>query len=272
MLNVKMPKLIYGTAWKKERTVELVQQAVTMGFRGIDTACQPKHYREDLVGEALSRLYADGFKREELFIQTKFTPIGGQDPNNIPYNPSSSLQNQVMDSFEVSKKNLKTSYVDSLVLHSPLFPFKDLMSIWQTMESIFDTHEAKQLGISNCYELALLEKLYKSSRVKPSIVQNRFYADTGYDKELREWCDSHDVIYQSFWSLTANPQILHSVPLASLSRKYDRTPEQIFFRYLSHCHIVPLIGSTSDAHIKQDLEIFEFELEPEEVRAIDGLL
>ena len=81
-------KLIYGTAWKKERTTALVVQAVLHGFRAIDTACQPKHYRyvrgpygtlsistnarDDLVGEALSILYdKHGFKREDLFIQTK---------------------------------------------------------------------------------------------------------------------------------------------------------------------------------------------------------
>jgi len=97
--GVEMPKIIYGTAWKKERTTELVIQAVQAGFRGIDTACQPKHYAEERVGEALMPLKKEGVKREDLYIQTKFTPLAGQDPNNIPYDKNASLETQVADSF-----------------------------------------------------------------------------------------------------------------------------------------------------------------------------
>lgn len=71
---MQMPRIMYGTAWKKERTAELVSQAVKAGFRGIDTACQPKHYREDLVGQAIKSLISEGVvKREELYIQTNLT-------------------------------------------------------------------------------------------------------------------------------------------------------------------------------------------------------
>ena len=80
---------LYGTAWKKERTTDLVLQAVLAGFRGIDTACQPKHYREDLVGAALKRLAEEhGVRRDSLWLQTKYTPVSGQDPADIPYDPS----------------------------------------------------------------------------------------------------------------------------------------------------------------------------------------
>ncbi len=72
-----MPKMLYGTAWKKEATTDLVVQAITMGFKGIDTACQPKHYREDLVGKALKILKGKGVDISKLFIQTKFTAPDG---------------------------------------------------------------------------------------------------------------------------------------------------------------------------------------------------
>ncbi|MBW1609002.1 MAG: aldo/keto reductase, partial [Deltaproteobacteria bacterium] len=78
--GVKMPRIIYGTAWKKDRTGDLVVKAIQTGFRGIDTACQPKHYNEALVGTALQRLKSHCIEREELFLQTKFTPLSGQDP------------------------------------------------------------------------------------------------------------------------------------------------------------------------------------------------
>ncbi|MFA6188117.1 MAG: aldo/keto reductase [Sulfuricurvum sp.] len=260
-----MPALIYGTAWKKERTSDLVVQAVLSGFRGIDTACQPKHYEEPLVGAAIKRLRGHSIMREELFIQTKFTPLSGQDPQRIPYDPNAMLEVQVAQSFESSKRNLGTEYVDSLVLHSPPFPYANLKSVWSAMETIFHSGGTRQLGISNCYDLELLKRLYEDSQVKPSAVQNRFYSDSGYDVDLRQWCDEKGIIYQSFWSLTANPHILASQMVEALAQKYDKTHAQILYRYLNQVGIVPLIGSTSKQHMEEDLKIFEFELETVEI-------
>lgn len=125
-----MPKLIYGTAWKKERTKDLVIQAVRAGFRGIDTACQPKHYYEPGVGAALKVLATeDNIKREDLFVQTKFTSISGQDPKNIPYDPQAELPTTVRQSLEVSLRNLGTTYIDSLVMHGPMRTHRDTMEV-----------------------------------------------------------------------------------------------------------------------------------------------
>ena len=270
--NIQMPALIYGTAWKKERTADLVEMAVLNGFRGIDTACQPKHYEEALVGKALIRLAAQGIGRNELFVQTKFTPLAGQDPQRIPYDPSQSLAVQVSQSFEASQRNLNTEYVDSLVLHSPLFPYSHLSQVWGAMEQIYHRGRAKQLGISNCYDLDLLKRLYGDAEVKPSVVQNRFYDQSGYDIELRTWCDEVGIFYQSFWSLTANPHILASREFFALTQEYNKTEAQILYRYLNHVGIVPLIGSTSQQHIHEDLDIFSFELKPSEIAAIRSLL
>jgi len=269
--GVEMPKIIYGTAWKKERTTELVIQAVQAGFRGIDTACQPKHYAEERVGEALMPLKKEGIKREDLYIQTKFTPLAGQDPNNIPYDKNASLETQVADSFTRSKKNLQTDYVDTLLLHSPLFPHANLLSVYRAMEKIQQDGGALQLGISNCYDLGVLKRLYEDVQIKPAVVQNRFYPDSDFDKELRAWCDAHAVIYQSFWSLTANPYILASEVVVNLAKEYNKTQAQIFFNFLSLEGIVPLSGTTSQTHMRQDLDIFSFELslsQRSEIRAL----
>ena len=73
--GVKIPKIIYGTAWKKDRTADLVETALEQGFLGIDTACQPKHYNEPGVGEGIQRVFSKQLlSRESLFIQTKYTP------------------------------------------------------------------------------------------------------------------------------------------------------------------------------------------------------
>jgi len=265
------PPLIYGTAWKKDLTQELVIQAVHAGFRAIDTACQPKHYNEEGVGDGLKVLYEQGFKREELFIQTKFTPIGGQDPLNVPYDKKAALITQVEQSFEVSKRNLQTNYVDSLILHSPLFPFKDLLNVWRAMQKIHQEGGAKLLGISNTYDLEVLKRLYEEAKVKPSILQNRFYQDTDYDKEIRAWCKEHNIIYQSFWTLTANPHILESKELFTLAGKYNKNVVQVFFAYLHQIGITPLTGTKDTEHMQLDLKSFQLTLKDEEIKQLNTL-
>jgi diketogulonate reductase-like aldo/keto reductase len=112
------PSFIYGTAWKKDATAELVRNAVKAGFKAIDTANQPKHYDEPLVGNALKALAEEGVSRESLFLQTKFTPLNGQD-HRVPYDPEVSLREQVRQSFESSLRHLNTNYLDSYLLHGP---------------------------------------------------------------------------------------------------------------------------------------------------------
>jgi diketogulonate reductase-like aldo/keto reductase len=118
----------------------------------------------------------------------------------------------------------------------------------------------------------LFEFLYENATVKPAVLQNRFYADTGYDKQLRAFCRQQQVVYQSFWTLTANPKILADATVKALAEKYQRGPAQIFFRYLTQIGIVPLTGTTSAEHIREDLAIFEFELTSAECAAVAALL
>jgi diketogulonate reductase-like aldo/keto reductase len=270
--GVRVPKIIYGTAWKKDRTAALVEQAITLGFRGVDTACQPKHYHEPGVGAGLARCLNAGLTRADIYLQTKFTPPKGQDPDRMPYDPKASLSKQVAQSFATSLSNLQTNYLDCLVLHSPLANEQHTMDVWKAMEAIFDAGGAKQLGISNCYELEQLEHLYRKADIKPAVVQNRFYADTQYDREIRGFCRQHQILYQSFWTLTANPQVLVHDTLQTLASKYERTSAQVFFRYLTQIDIIPLTGTTAEAHMREDLAIFDFELTEEERDAVATLL
>ena len=118
------PTFVYGTAWKKDATTQLVQTAVKAGFNAIDTANQPKHYSEWLVGEALAALAREGISRDTLFLQTKFTPLNGHD-ERLPYDPEADLKTQVNQSFASSLEHLKTDRVDSYLLHGP-YSFPDL--------------------------------------------------------------------------------------------------------------------------------------------------
>lgn len=205
-----MQSVVIGTAWKKERTAELVEQAVNNGFRAIDTACQPKHYSESGVGDGLLRAYEKGIvTRQDIFLQTKFTPLPGQDPARVPYDASAPVQNQVRQSFDVSLTNLHTDYIDSLVLHSPMGMLEETLSVWRVFEELYAAGRVRYLGISNMYSLEALIQLYSHAVIKPTFVQNRFYKKSGFDVGIREFCLAHGMKYQSFWTLTATPSFLH---------------------------------------------------------------
>lgn len=263
------PRVIYGTAWKEADTAALVELALLQGFRGIDTACQPKHYHEAGVGDGVAS--CSQLTRADLYLQTKFTPLAGQDPTRVPYDPNASLSVQVLQSVTVSLRNLQTKYVDCLLLHSPLANSRQTMEVWRAMESLIDNGTVLQIGISNCYALESLRALHAAARIKPHVVQNRFHDRTGYDREIRAFCRSNRITYQSFWTLTANPHILAHSITRKLATEYSRTPAQILFRYLTQADVVPLTGTRSAVHMREDLEIFDFELTNPERAALDTL-
>src|ERR671922_23266 len=117
--GVRVPRFLYGTAWKEDRSAALTELALRTGFRGIDTANQRKHYHEAAVGEGLAAAYRAGVvKRADIFLQTKFTYLPGQD-HRLPYDPAASLSMQVAQSMASSLEHLGTDHVDSYVLHGP---------------------------------------------------------------------------------------------------------------------------------------------------------
>jgi diketogulonate reductase-like aldo/keto reductase len=267
--RIRIPRIIYGTAWKKADTARLVRLAIQTGFRGIDTACQPKHYDEAGVGTGVAAGLGQGLSRAELYLQTKFTSLSGQDPDRIPYDRKATLPDQIAQSVKASLVNLQTDYLDCVLLHSPMPTMAQTQSAWRALEAFVDAGQVRQLGISNCYRQDDLEGLFEGARIKPAVVQNRFYADTNYDRDIRAYCDLRQIIYQSFWTLSANPQLLAHKTIIGPAAIHRRTPAQILFRYLTQIGVVPLTGTKSGAHMREDLSIFDFQLSNEELRAID---
>src|SRR5919106_6346039 len=112
-----VPRFIYGTAWKENETERLTRLALEAGYRGIDTANQRRHYFEAGVGAAVARAIADGLlQRADLFLQTKFTYVDGQD-HRLPYDPNADIATQVRQSFASSLEHLQVDSIDSYVLH-----------------------------------------------------------------------------------------------------------------------------------------------------------
>ncbi|OAA59306.1 NADP-dependent oxidoreductase domain protein [Cordyceps fumosorosea ARSEF 2679] len=258
--RTRMPKLVYGTAWKKDKTANLVYTALKAGFRGIDTAAQPKHYDEPGVAAGFRKAVSEGIvKRGDVFIQTKFTPPGGQN-DNAPYDFDASIEDKVHQSVQSSLLNFTIEgeevYLDSVVLHSPLDTLNDTIAAWKTLEG-YHPHKIRNLGISNA-TLGIVEALHSRVTVKPAVVQNRFYPDTNYEVGLRAFCKEHDIKFQSFWTIGANPHLVKSQPVIDVVDGAGVGPVSAYYALVMGLEGVTILdGTTKEVHMKEDLEGLE---------------
>jgi diketogulonate reductase-like aldo/keto reductase len=262
-----LPAFIYGTAWKKDATADLVYQAISNGFTAIDTAAQPKHYREDLVAKGVSRAIKDGkVKRSELYLQTKFTSVDGQHPDNMPYDAKSTLVDQVNASVISSLRNFnfagvakdegEQQYIDTLVLHSPMPTLNETLEVWRTLEQ-YVPGDIRNLGISNCNLFTLMD-LYERARIKPAVVQNRFYPNTKFDIGVRQFCKERGIIYQSFWTLSANPSLVWSNEVGSLANELNISQQTaLYCLVLGLGNTTILNGTKSVPHMQEDWKAVE---------------
>lgn len=268
--NVPIPSFMYGTAWKKEATAQLVQLAVSSGFRAIDTANQLIHYQEALVGDALLALEKQGIARETLFLQTKFTPLNGQD-HRTPYDASADLTTQVRQSFDSSLVHLHTEYVDSYVLHGP-YSRRGLgaadREVWAAMEALYQSGKTKMIGISNVTAEQVVQ-LCAEATVKPMVVQNRCYAALGWDKEVREICRAHGIIYQGFSLLTANREVLADPDVRAIANRLGTGVAQVIFRFAMQIGMLPLTGTTNPQHMKEDVQAEQLSLSTADIQRIE---
>jgi diketogulonate reductase-like aldo/keto reductase len=271
--GVRVPRFLYGTAWKEDATRRLTELALEQGFRGIDTANQRRHYHEAAVGEALAAAIGRGTApRDELFIQTKFTFRRGQD-HRLPYDPLVAVAEQVRQSFASSLRHLAVDWIDAYLLHGPtlrtgLAPAD--WEAWQSMETIHESGKAPLLGVSN-FSLEQLQALCGRARVRPRIVQNRCYASRAWDRDLRQYCQTNRIVYQGFSLLTANQQSLSRPEVSRIARRYGRTISQVVFAFALDAGIVPLTGTSSPEHMREDLGVFDFRLDAAEIDLLERL-
>jgi len=271
--GLSVPSFVYGTAWKDDQTERLVGLALKAGFRGIDTANQRRHYFEAGVGAAVATAISKGLvRRQDLFLQTKFTSADGQD-HRLPYDPKADFSTQVRQSFDSSLEHLRVEMIDSYVLHGPsrrrgLAPADH--EVWRAMEQLHAAGRTRFLGISNV-AIDQLEEIWAFAHVRPTFVQNRCYARLGWDREIRAFCREKSIVYQGFSLLTANAGELRHPSFQRLAQRLNRTPAQIVFRFAVQAGMQPLTGTTDPAHMREDLDIAVFELSDEDVTLIERL-
>ena len=265
--GVAVPSIMYGTAWKEERTEALTSDAIACGFRAIDTANQRKHYVEAGVGAAVGGAVASGsVTREQLFLQTKFTWPRGQD-HRLPYDPNADLATQVHQSIDSSLKHLGVTRIDSYILHSPSRGYglaEADWEIWRAMEEAVRAGRVGLLGVSNI-SFEQLATLIESVNIAPAFVQNRCFARNRWDADVRALCETNDIVYQGFSLLTANPQVLSSPRLIAIARRHGKTVPQVVFRFAIELAMLPLTGTSDGLHMRQDVDIFDFTSSDEDI-------
>jgi diketogulonate reductase-like aldo/keto reductase len=185
----------------------------------------------------------------------------------MPYTLSMSLEGRIHSSIiDSSLKNFtfpgsKEPYIDCLVLHSPLPTVPETLAAWKAF-SFYVPRHIKSLGISNT-SLQVLQYLYADAAIKPSVVQNRFYPETRWEGELREWCRAKGIVFQSFWTLTGNPEIMRSEVVKEISEALkgkgveDEKAVAVYMLVLGLEGTSVLNGTTNKGRMRNDLEGLE---------------
>lgn len=224
------------------------------------------------MGDALLALAHEGVARDRLFLQTKFTPTDGQD-HRTPYDASAAITTQVTQSFDSSLAHLHTDYLDAYLLHGPYqrqgFGAED-WEAWAVIEGLYQSAKTKTIGISNVTSEQLAQ-LCAQAAVKPMVVQNRCFAARGWDKEVREICRAHGIVYQGFSLLTANREVFADPGIRGIARRLGTGLAQVVFRFAMQVGMLPLTGTTNPQHMKDDLQAEQLVLTAEEMQLIDAI-
>lgn len=272
-----IPRLIYGTAWKKSQTAPLVASALAAGFRALDTAAS-HHYSEEGVGVGLRQFLSQSppspaahrITRAGLYIQTKFSPAPSDlpIPEQVHKSIASSLQNLAVDNnlFAASSSPADSSegqkkkegdedfYLDCVLLHAPYPSYTDTLLAWRALETYVPSR-IRTLGISNV-DLPDLQRLCdEDAVVKPVVVQNRLNPDEGYNTPVRVFCRERGMNFQSFWTLTANPRLLRSSFVRQVAKGAGVSDEVAFYGLVLGLEGVSVLdGTTNEVRMREDLE------------------
>lgn len=267
------PAIFYGTAWKKAATANLTHQAIAAGYRAIDTANQPRHYHEPGVGEGVTAAMEElGLAREDIFLQSKFTPLEGHG-RQLPYDPEAPVEEQIEQSLRLTFKHLNTNHLDSYLLHAP-YGLHNMTAedwtAWSKLEELYHRGDVQRIGISNA-GIRHLEELVAQAPIKPMTVQNRCFARTAWDSDVRTLCAENGIAYQGFSLLTANPSVLKDAKVRQVADTRNITPQQVIFAFAREAGMIPLTGTTNRQHMADDLAALGIDLDDDAVAAIERI-
>ena len=245
-----IPNIGFGT-WRirdQAECITAVKAALKAGYRHIDTA--QIYGNEAFIGKALKN---SDVKRSDLFITTKI------------YNDNM-WWTDLIPSFDQSLKNLKTEYIDLLLLHFPVTELR--RPAWRLMEQLTQSGRAKAIGVSN-YTIKHLEELLKESSIKPAVNQVELHVYL-QQPELVAFCQKHDILVEAYSPL-AHGYGLDNPTLIEIGKQYGKSPAQVMIRWCLEQGTVPLPKSALPTHIKENIDVFDFALSKADLQKIRKL-
>lgn len=248
--GVKMPYFGLGVYKVEEgnEVIDSVKTALEVGYRAIDTAAL--YENEEGVGKAIKE---SGIPREEIFVTTKV------------WNTDHGYE-KTLKAFDKSISKLGLDYVDLYLIH---WPGKDtFLDTWRALEKLYRDGRVRAIGVSN-FKPHHLQTLMEHSEEKPVINQVELHPYF-QQKDLREFCKQHDIVVEA-WSPLGRGQVLDDPVLAEIGKKYGKTPAQVTLRWHLQNDIVIIPKSVTPSRIKENADIFDFELTAEDMEQIDQL-
>ncbi|XP_044746203.1 aldo-keto reductase family 1 member B1-like [Coccinella septempunctata] len=288
----RIPSIGFGTWMAKDQDLEIaLDEALEAGYRYIDTAYL--YENEKVIGKVLKRWIAEKkLKREDLFILSKLPPSG-----NRPEGVSKYLKK--------SLENLQLDYLDMYLIHVP-FAFKedgnnlyplapdnrsidmdsttDLRAIWQEMEQQVNAGLTKSIGLSN-FNVTQIERVLKNSWIKPSALQIELNLYL-QQKKLVEFCKENNILviaysplgspglrkfYEQFKEKIDLPDLLGDRTVKAIADKYSKKTSQIILRFYIQSGIVPIPKSINPSRIRMNLDIFDFQLDDQDMGELKSL-
>lgn len=247
--SVMMPQVGYGT-WQmdNEQAEGMVTTALKLGYRSIDTAAA--YGNERGVGRALK---ASNLKREELFITTKLHDMEGYE--------------HTIKQCEASLNRLGLDYVDLYLIHWPFDNFT--AETWLALETLYENKRVRAIGVSN-FSVQRLQQLLASAKVTPMVNQVELHPYLS-QAALRAFCAQHNIQVESWSPLMHGRELLEAPAIAAIAAAHAKSPAQVILRWHTQSGLVAIPKSTSPERMRQNLEIFDFELTQDEIRLIDNL-
>ena len=230
------------------QSVDTMLYALELGYRHLDTAAMYNNERE--VGQAVKE---SGLLREEMFVTTKL------------WNSDHGYQNTI-DAFHRSLDKLELDFVDLYLIHWPVENLR--LDSWQALEKLYSDGLCKAIGVSNYMERHLNEIL-EGFEIVPSVNQVEF-SPFLYLKDLQNYCESKGVALESYSPLTKGYKLKDS-RLIDIADKYSKSTSQILIRWCLQKGVICIPKSSQKRHIKENAEIFDFEISDSDMNLLDNL-
>jgi 2,5-diketo-D-gluconate reductase A len=233
-----------------EETQEVVEEALVVGYRHFDTAAAYRNERG--VGAAIA---ASGIPREEVFVTTKL------------WN-SQQGHDSALEAIESSLGRLGFEYVDLYLIHWPVPTEDRFVDTWRAFERIRQEGRVRTIGVSN-FRVEDLERLEREAETRPTVNQIELHP-RHQQAELRAWHAEHSIVTEA-WSPLAQGALLDEPAIVSIAERHGKTPAQAILRWHVQLGNVVIPKSVTPRRIRENYDLFDFELSPEEMDAIEQL-